>query len=107
MLSALIVTTPVPVSPAAINVLGSITIEPLFTSVPETVTVAPLSSVSVAPALIVFAPLNTHDASASIVVCTKSTNSVPSPDKVPADAAEASSSVLLALVPPIARPESP
>ena len=65
---------------------------PLFTSVPVSVSVPEL--VSVAPATSVLAPLTVQFAFASIVIWAKWTNCVPRPPNVPADAPEASSSVL-------------
>ena len=69
---------------------------PLFTSVPEAVSVAPESrSMFRAPEAIVLPPVIVQTAFASTVIVPKLTNPVPRPEIVPALAADASSSTVL------------
>ncbi len=97
---------PVPSMLATMSELGSMLISPSFTSAPESVRLAPLSSVSVTPAAIVFAPLRVQPAPLSMVTWAKSMYLEPRPDNVPAEAPDASSNVLTDVAPMVLPPST-
>ena len=83
---------------------------PLLVNTPELCKLPATASepllVSVAPAMFVLLPASAQLAPASMVTCAKSTNCVPSPVNVPAEAPDANSSVLRAVAPIVLPPST-